>query len=158
MKEKIALSSSQQERIKKKLEAAVNAYAEYEAEYRKLREELGIGKEDFKPILGFLYYKDPFEPEEKCRLAYITDYMFNDSAHDGRRVPPRGIWLKDIKSRPLRFDACFSSVRVNGAIGTRIETAFMESIIGFEPFDGTVEEARRILREANKAGKLKFKK
>lgn len=112
-----------------------------------IKKELNVPEK--YPILGFLYYSviegrfDNRKKVEKCRLAYLDGYRF-------RRFDDISI------SEYFEFNPVFRAVSKDGKPGNCIERMFLNDV-DFEPFDGTIEEARKILKESKKSSTSKNK-
>ena len=137
-----------------KIKIISKEYSELKKRYRDLikdiKKELNIPEK--YPILGFLYYSD-YEGHfcnrkkvEKCRLAYLVNYSFRNFDNIS-------------ESEYFVFNPVFRAVSKDGRPGNYIdyiEKMFLDDV-DFEPFDGTVEEARKILKEAKKSSTSKNK-
>ena len=112
-----------------------------------IKKELNVPEK--YPILGFLYYSviegrfNNCKKVEKCRLAYLDGYRF-------RRFDDISI------SEYFEFNPVFRAVSKDGKPGNCIERMFLNDV-DFEPFDGTIEEARKILKEVKKSSTSKNK-
>lgn len=143
----IELNEEQVSRIK----SIGKEYSELKKRYYKvikdIKKELNIPEK--YPILGFLYYSvkeggfNNIKKVEKCRLAYLDNYSFCHFDYISF-------------SEYFDFNPVFRSVSKDGEPGNRIEMVFLDDV-NFEPFDGTVEEARKILKEAKKSPTSKNK-
>lgn len=104
-----------------------------------VKKELNIPEK--YPILGFLYYNDyeggfgNTRKVEKCRLVYLVRYNLGD--------------VLTRNCRHLSFTPMFTSVSKDGSPGNYFNY-FDSREAEFEPFDGTVAEARKILKESKK--------
>lgn len=143
----IELNEEQVSRIK----SIGKEYSELKQRYKDvlkdIKKELNIPEK--YPILGFLYYSvsegsfNNIKKVEKCRLAYLVNYSFCNFDYISN-------------SEYFNFYPMFRSVSKDGKPGNCIERAFLDDF-DFEPFDGTVEEARKILKEAKKSPTSKNK-
>ena len=137
-----------------KIKIISKEYSELRKRYHDLikdiKKELNVPEK--YPILGFLYYSviegrfNNHKKVEKCRLAYLDGYRF-------RRFDDISI------SEYFEFNPVFRAVSKAGRPGNYIdyiEKMFLDDV-DFEPFDGTVEEARKILKEAKKSSTSKNK-
>lgn len=137
----IELNEEQVSRIK----SIGKEYSELKQRYKDvlkdIKKELNIPEK--YPILGFLYYSvkegsfNNIKKVEKCRLAYLVNYSFRNFDCISN-------------SEYFNFNPVFRSVSKDGKPGNCIERVFLHDV-DFEPFDGTVEEARKILKEAKKS-------
>ena len=95
------------------------------------------------PVLGFLYYyvyEGGFgntRKVEKCRLVYLVRHNLGD------------VLTRDCNC--ISFTPVFKSVSKDGSSGNYFMDYSFSRDAEFEPFDGTVEEARKILKEAKKS-------
>lgn len=134
-----------------KIKIISKEYSELRKRYHDLikdiKKELNVPEK--YPILGFLYYSviegrfNNRKKVEKCRLAYLDSYRF-------RRLDDISI------SEYFEFNPVFRAVSKDGKPGNCIERMFLNDV-DFEPFDGTIEEARKILKEAKKSSTSKNK-
>lgn len=138
-----------------KIKIISKEYSELRKRYHDLikdiKKELNVPEK--YPILGFLYYSviegrfNNHKKVEKCRLAYLDGYRF-------RRFDDISI------SEYFEFNPVFRAVSKDGKPGNYIYIERVKCILNdvdFEPFDGTVEEARKILKEAKKSSTSKNK-
>lgn len=133
-----------------KIKIISKEYSELRKRYHDLikdiKKELNVPEK--YPILGFLYYSviegrfDNRKKVEKCRLAYLDGYRF--------------CRFDDISISNFEFNPVFRAVSKDGKPGNCIERMFLNDV-DFEPFDGTIEEARKILKEAKKSSTSKNK-
>ena len=134
-----------------KIKIISKEYSELKKRYRDLikdiKKELNIPEK--YPILGFLYYSD-YEGHfcnrkkvEKCRLAYLVNYSFRNFDNIS-------------ESEYFVFNPVFRAVSKDGKPGNCIERMFLNDV-DFEPFDGTIEETRKILKEVKKSSTSKNK-
>ena len=133
-----------------KIKIISQEYSELRKRYHDLikdiKKELNIPEK--YPILGFLYYSAYEGPKfcdkkkvEKCRLAYLINYSFRNFDNIS-------------ESEYFKFKPVFKAVSKDGRPGNCIEWMVLHDI-DFEPFDGTVEEARKILKESKKSSTSK---
>ena len=133
-----------------KIKIISQEYSELRKRYRDLikdiKKELNIPEK--YPILGFLYYSVyeglkfcAKKKVEKCRLAYLVNYSFRNFDNIS-------------ESEYFVFNPVFRAVSKDGRPGNCIEKMFLDDV-DFEPFDGTVEEARKILKESKKSSTSK---
>lgn len=133
-----------------KIKIISKEYSELRKRYHDLikdiKKELNVPEK--YPILGFLYYSviegrfNNRKKVEKCRLAYLDGYRF--------------CRFDDISISNFEFNPVFRAVSKDGKPGNCIERMFLNDV-DFEPFDGTIEEARKILKEAKKSSTSKNK-
>lgn len=133
-----------------KIKIISKEYSELRKRYHDLikdiKKELNVPEK--YPILGFLYYSviegrfNNRKEVEKCRLAYLDGYRF--------------CRFDDISISNFEFNPVFRAVSKDGKPGNCIERMFLNDV-DFEPFDGTIEEARKILKEAKKSSTSKNK-
>ena len=143
----IELNEEQVSRIK----SIGKEYSELKKRYKDvlkdIKKELNIPEK--YPILGFLYDSvkegsfNNIKKVEKCRLAYLVNYSFRNFDCISN-------------SEYFDFNPVFRSVSKDGKPGNCIDIVFLDDV-DFEPFDGTVEEARKILKEAKKSPTSKNK-
>ena len=134
-----------------KIKIISKEYSELRKRYHDLikdiKKELNVPEK--YPILGFLYYSviegrfNNHKKVEKCRLAYLDGYCF-------RRFDNIST------SEYFEFNPVFRAVSKDGKPGNYIERTFLNDV-DFEPFDGTIEEARKILKESKKSSTSKNK-
>lgn len=138
-----------------KIKIISKEYSELRKRYHDLikdiKKELNVPEK--YPILGFLYYSviegrfNNHKKVEKCRLAYLDGYRF-------RRFDDISI------SEYFEFNPVFRAVSKDGKPGNYIYIERVPLILNdvdFEPFDGTIEEARKILKESKKSSTSKNK-
>ena len=138
-----------------KIKIISKEYSELRKRYHDLikdiKKELNVPEK--YPILGFLYYSviegrfNNHKKVEKCRLAYLDGYRF-------RRFDDISI------SEYFEFNPVFRAVSKDGKPGNYIyieRVSLILNDVDFEPFDGTIEEARKILKEAKKSSTSKNK-
>lgn len=134
-----------------KIKIISKEYSELRKRYHDLikdiKKELNVPEK--YPILGFLYYSviegrfDNRKKVEKCRLAYLVNYSFRNFDNIS-------------ESEYFVFNPVFKVVSKDGKPGNYIERVFLNDV-NFEPFDGTIEEARKILKKGKKSSTSKNK-
>lgn len=139
-------------------EEQVSRFKRLHKEYHELRTRYLDVIEDVKkelnipekyPVLGFLYYYSyeggfgNTRKVEKCRLVYLVRYNLGDALTQGGSY--------------FSFTPIFKSVSKDGSPGNYFQDYNYSREAEFEPFDGTVEEARKILKEAKKSPTSKNK-
>ena len=109
--------------------------------------EIWVGKDlmlGFSAVVCFVVYYYVYEggfgntrKVEKCRLVYLVRHNLGD------------VLTRDCNC--ISFTPVFKSVSKDGSPGNYFMDYSFSRDAEFEPFDGTVEEARKILKEAKKS-------
>lgn len=144
---RIDLSEEQAARLRKLGDEAYAAIERYKAEVRKIKKELVDAK---YPILGFLNIKVwDYAVKgyvDKTRLAFLTSHqLFEDSAEL--------IGAFRTKMSQPHLSARYRSVNSEDRPGNNIYGTYRDEVMEFVPFNGTVDEARKILSEIKKEEK-----
>lgn len=135
----IKLNEEQETRFKRLREEYNELHKRYLDTIEDVKKELNIPEK--YPILGFLYYNEyegsfgDTRKVEKCRLVYLVRYNFGHALTQDRSC--------------LSFTPVFKSVSKDGSPGNYFQLLHSKEA-EFEPFVGTVEEARKILKESKK--------